>query len=41
MATLRHLVIGACRLAGRTDITVGLRHHAANLAYLLTTPRIT
>ena len=41
MAAVRHLVIGAHRLAGRTDTAAGLRHHAGSPAYLLTTAGIT
>ncbi|MFK4548295.1 putative transposase YbfD/YdcC [Streptomyces tendae] len=41
MASLRNLVLGALRLAGRTNIAAGLRHHARDATRALVTLGIT
>ncbi|WP_329138162.1 hypothetical protein OG552_29770 [Streptomyces sp. NBC_01476] len=41
MASLRHLAIGALRLAGHTGIAASLRHHARDATRPLATLGIT
>jgi hypothetical protein len=41
VASLRNLALGALRLAGRTNIAAGLRHHARDATRALVTLGIT